>query len=281
MPAQRFPQGCPQGSVPSSARSLPPRRPRPRVLGRLAAVSALALAFATVQTAPAAAHAHVTASEPRALAEKVTLTFESAAENDAAGFTEVRVSLPEGIAPGDVGLGKAPRGWKLKHTKDGYAVAGPELPVGTDAVYEVEVRQLPDAEKLAFRTVETYGDGAVSRWIETPEDGAESEQPAPALDLEPAAPGAKPLRPASSGAAAEETPAPADSATGGETDAGEAGEDAGKSSDGAEKAGRAQQEDEGSAAGPLLAGVAVLLALGGGGAWWLARRRSASSSSGS
>lgn len=42
-----------------------------------------------------------------------------------AGFTELRVVLPEDIAPADVTLGEAPEGWKLKATDDGYTVGGP------------------------------------------------------------------------------------------------------------------------------------------------------------
>ncbi|MGW2717784.1 DUF1775 domain-containing protein [Streptomyces sp. NPDC001492] len=35
-----------------------------------------------------------------------------------------------------------------------------------NAEYSVVVKQLPDAEELAFKTLQTYGDGHTDRWIE-------------------------------------------------------------------------------------------------------------------
>jgi hypothetical protein len=69
--------------------------------------------------------------------------------------------------------------------------------VGEDAEYVVTVRQLPDAKKLVFKTLQSYSDGRVDRWIEL-EDPAEDGHghgdghPEPHLELKPAAPGAKP-----------------------------------------------------------------------------------------
>nr|WP_206439580.1 DUF1775 domain-containing protein [Streptomyces scabichelini] len=219
--------------------------------------------------APAAAHAEVEADTPQALAENVTLSFVSEAESDSAGFTEMRVVLPEGIAPGDVTLGEAPKGWKLKATSDGYTIGGPALKVGVDAEHKIKVRQLPDAKEIAFKTVETYSDGEVSRWIELPSGGEKSEQPAPVLKLKPAAPGAKPAGPSPSPSPSESaTPSPTPSATeptaeaaGSETDA------------------KAAEEDEDSSAGLVIGGVIVALLVVGGGAWWLSKRRTASSQS--
>jgi hypothetical protein len=43
---------------------------------------------------------------------------------------------------------------------------------------------LPEADQLSFPTVQTYGDGTESAWIEpTVEGGAEPEHPAPVLPL--------------------------------------------------------------------------------------------------
>ncbi|WP_307847641.1 DUF1775 domain-containing protein [Streptomyces sp. F63] len=230
---------------------------------------------------PAQAHAHVTAAEARALAENVTLTFTSEAENPEAGFTEVRVELPDGVEPGAVKLKKAPKGWKLKTTDGGYRVAGPETEAGADAEYQITVRQLPDARKLAFKTVETYGDGTVARWIETSDsghghgDGHDSGQPAPVLELKPAAPGATPL---ASGEPDSGEPAPDDSAVAVPGDGTGDGEgngvttSSGRVVDETEQA--AADGDGGSSVVPLAAGAAGVLALGGG-AWWFLRRRSA------
>nr|ABC87515.1 unknown [Streptomyces sp. NRRL 30748] len=123
----------------------PPSHPRPRRIGALAvATSALVLATAT----PALAHTEVSASDSRALAKDVTLTFESEAEDGRAGFTEIRTVLPTGIDPGDVRLKQAPKGWKLKPTDDGYSVGGPALAPGENAEHSFVVRQLPDATSL-------------------------------------------------------------------------------------------------------------------------------------
>ncbi|AEM84948.1 DUF1775 domain-containing protein [Streptomyces violaceusniger] len=167
-----------------------PSRPRPRRIGALAfATSALVLTTA----APALAHTEVSTSDSRALAKNVTLTFESEAEAEKAGFTEIRTVLPKGIGPGDVELKQAPKGWKLKRTDDGHTVGGPALALGENAEHSVVVRQLPDATSLAFKTVDTYEGGKVSRWIKVaPEGEPKPENPAPLLRVESAAAGGAP-----------------------------------------------------------------------------------------
>ncbi|MET9820490.1 hypothetical protein ABZ038_02465 [Streptomyces sp. NPDC006349] len=52
------------------------------------------------------------------------MSFVSEAESSSAGFSELRIVLPQGIVPSDVTLAEAPKGWKLKPTNDGYTVAG-------------------------------------------------------------------------------------------------------------------------------------------------------------
>lgn len=158
--------------------------PAARAAGPPAAAGAAALTAVLTLADPAYAHAEVEADIPRALARNVTLTFVSEAESAGAGFQQVRVVLPDGIAPGDVTLADAPRGWKLKATSDGYTVEGPALNIGTDAEHKVRIRQLPDVRQLVFKTVETYGDGRISRWIELPTGGAAPEQPAPVLEVQ-------------------------------------------------------------------------------------------------
>ncbi|WP_328769628.1 DUF1775 domain-containing protein [Streptomyces sp. NBC_00286] len=232
---------------------------------RIALAGAAALTATLTLATPVAAHAEVEADKPQALAEKATLSFVSEAESDTAGFTELRVVLPEGIAPGDVTLDEAPKGWKLKAADDGYTVGGPALKTGVDAEHKIKIRQLPDAKELAFKTVETYSDGEVSRWIELPSGGEEPEQPAPVLTLKAAAPGATPLSPSPT-ASETPTPTPTPSVTESATTAA-----------GAETENTAAEEDEGSSAGVIIGGVVVALLVLGGGAWWLAKRRTASS----
>jgi uncharacterized protein YcnI len=138
---------------------------------------------------PAFAHVEVEADKAQAGARDVTLTFHGEAESGSAGIRSERVVLPGGIAPADVRLVKAPKGWKFTAAADGFTVAGPVLKVGQDAEFAVRLAQLPaDATTLSFKTLETYGDGEVARWIELPEDGRpEPDHPAPTIKLKAAA----------------------------------------------------------------------------------------------
>lgn len=174
-------------------------------LSRLSVAVATAAAAVALTAVPAAAHTEVEADKARALAENVTVTFHAEAESDSSGIKEVRVVLPEGIAPSDVTYGKGPAGWKFAVGKDGYSVGGKELKTGESAEYSVVVRQLPDAKEVAFKTLQTYGDGHVDRWIELDENG---ENPAPTLTLKAAAPGAKPVTPTASASASPTPEAP-------------------------------------------------------------------------
>ncbi|MFF4259625.1 DUF1775 domain-containing protein [Streptomyces sp. NPDC001663] len=244
-----------------------PTHPLARVGRRIAFAGAAALTATLALAAPAAAHAEVEADRPQALAENVTLSFVSEAESDSAGFTKLRIVLPEGIAAADVTLDEAPKGWKLTATSDGYSLGGPALKTGVDAEHKIKVRQLPDEKELVFKTVETYSDGEVSRWIELPTGGKEPEQPAPVLKLKAAAPGAKTVGPSPSGST---TLSPTPSATESEAAAAAAASDT--------DAKTAESDDNSSTGviiGVVLAGLAVL----GGGAWWLVQRRNASSQS--
>ncbi|MFE7899452.1 DUF1775 domain-containing protein [Streptomyces sp. NPDC057424] len=231
-----------------------------RAAGRVAVAGVAALTVVLTLAAPASAHAEVEADTAQALAENVTLTFVSEAESDTAGFTRVRVVLPDGIAPGDITLADGPEGWRLKTTADGYTVAGPALETGVDAAHKIKVRRLPHAEQLVFKTVETYSDGEIARWIELPTEGAEPEQPAPVLKLKAAVSDS-----ASSGTG------PSTRATAGPAPARSTPAEEAPHAQTAEKA--AAGQEDGSSTGLLAGCVIALTAVLGGGAWWLARRR--------
>ncbi|MFF7467645.1 DUF1775 domain-containing protein [Streptomyces sp. NPDC008092] len=237
-----------------------PLTPVARAGRRIALAGAVALTATLALAAPAAAHAEVEADTPQALAENVTLSFVSEAESGTAGFTRLRIVLPEGIAPADVTLGEAPKGWKLTATGDGYSVAGPALKAGVDAEHTIKVRQLPDAKQIVFKTVETYSDGTVSRWIELPSGGAESEQPAPVLKLKAAAAGAT---------AVSASPSPVESAT--PTPSATESEATGAGSD---TTAEVAQKDDNSSTGVIIGVVLAAVALLVAGAWWLVKRRS-------
>ncbi|MFF3749105.1 DUF1775 domain-containing protein [Streptomyces sp. NPDC002018] len=234
----------------------------PRRFG-IAVVAAAAVLAAGA--GPAAAHAEVTASDARALAENVTLDFTSEAESATAGIKELRIVLPKGIAPDAVALKKAPKGWKLTATDDGYTVGGSPLGTGTDAEHSITVRQLPDAKSLAFKTVETYGDGEISRWIEIPGGGQEVGNPAPVLELKAAAPGATPIasspspEPSTSAPSAAPTPTPSDPA------AGPAADPTGTAAP--------EAKDESGDTGLIVAVIAVVVVLAGAAVWWVRRSR--------
>jgi uncharacterized protein YcnI len=231
-----------------------------RTMRRLGAVSTAAIVATIAFAGPASAHAEVTASNARALAKDVVLTFTGEAESESSGFTEVRVVLPEGIAPGDVTLDEAPKGWKMKPTKDGYTISGPKLAVGTNAVHKVKVAQLPDAKSLAFKTIETYSDGKVSRWIELPGDGPEPEEPAPVLELKAAAAGSKPS--ASSPPPSKDADRTSDKASG--NTSGESGKTEQK----------AEEEKNSNAGAATAIGISIgVLIVAGAGLWVFKQRR--------
>ncbi len=242
--------------------------PRPRGLG-LAALGALVVLG--VSAGPAAAHAGVTASDPRALAENVTLSFTSEAESDSAGIAELRVVLPKGIAPDAVTLKDAPEGWKLTATPDGYSIGGAALAIGTDAEYSITVRQLPDEKSLAFKTLETYGDGKVSRWIEVPTGGEKVDNPAPVLELKAPAPGAEPVAPSPS---PTPTPTPATTPSAVPSEQPSAADPSALAAASNAEATDAEETGSGGTGTVLGAVAAVLVAAAVGAFWWLRRSQS-------
>lgn len=203
------------------------------------------------------AHAEVTASDDRALAENVTLSFTSEAESDASGIKELKIVLPAGITPDAVVLKEAPEGWTFSSTADGYTLGGTALKTGEDAKYSVVVKQLPDAKSLAFKTVETYGDGKISRWIEVPSGGQKVDNPAPVLDLKPAAPGAKLLAPSPTPSAAPSSASPTPSP---------------EPSVATSPPSTTEEKDEGSSTGGIIGIIAAVVVIGAGAGVWFKRR---------
>ena len=227
---------------------------------RLALTAAAATTLVLLTAVPAAAHMEVESDKAQALAENVELSFHAEAESDTAGIAEVRVILPEGIAPGDVTYGEGPKGWKFATAADGYTVKGPALKTGVSAEYSVVVRQLPDAKQLAFKSLQTYSDGSIDRWIELDEGG---EQPAPVLKLKAAAPGAKPI----SSPPPSETPSPSATPTPTPTPTTEA------SASPAVEA--TSSEDDGGMSTGAWIGIGAAVVVVAGAAVYLVRRRGA------
>ncbi|MPY33267.1 DUF1775 domain-containing protein [Streptomyces adustus] len=232
---------------------------RYRTARHLPLAAAAAACAVLLSAGPAAAHVEVESEKAQALAENVEISFDAESESDTAGITQIRVVLPEGIAPADVTYGKGPQGWQFSVSADGYTVKGPALRTGVDAAYSVVVRQLPDAGKLAFKTLQTYTDGRTDRWIELDENG---ENPAPTLRLKAAAPGAKPVAPSPTAtpettASASASPAPAAEGT---------------AASPSPQAAEAERDDDGLSAGVWAGIVAAVLAAAAGVAVFVRRR---------
>ncbi|AUG81359.1 hypothetical protein CFP65_6716 [Kitasatospora sp. MMS16-BH015] len=194
---------------------------RSRTLARLA-VPAAALLGALAPAGPALAHVEVEPATAQALAVGAVVGFNAEGESDTAGITKLQVVLPTGLAPADITLAEGPQGWQLTPGPDGYTLTGTALAPGKAADYKIKVRQLPDAKELVFKTLVTYSDGHIDRWIDLPTGGAEPQHPAPILKLTPAAAGATPLpvasasataTPSSAAPSAPATPAPATTAS--------------------------------------------------------------------
>lgn len=238
-----------------------------RTARRLTTVSAVVVAGVVAIAGPAYAHTEVEADDARALAQNVTLDFHAASESSSAGITRLEVVLPKGITPADVTYEQGPKGWKFDTTGRGYTVSGAKLAVGEDAEFSVTVRQLPDAKELAFKTLQTYSDGRIDRWIDLDDSGDDGHghgHPAPTLKLGPAEPGAKAVSPSPTGEAT--TAAPSSGSPSEQSD-----------STGTPSAQQADDEADGKGDGAMPPaawagiGAGVLLALGGG-VWWFKRR---------
>jgi uncharacterized protein YcnI len=172
-----------------------------------------ALAAAGVLTAAGAAFAHVTV-HPESYAKGATdglLSFRVPNEEDTASTTKVQIFLPTDHPV--LGVLVTPQaGWtarattvKLKKpvkTDDGTITdavseitwTGGRIRHGEFQDFQVAFGQLPDdVDQLTFKTLQTYSDGKVVRWIEQPQKGEEEpESPAPALTLTAEGAGEKP-----------------------------------------------------------------------------------------
>lgn len=163
-----------------------------------------ALATVSVLTAAGVAFAHVTV-HPDSYAKGATdglLTFRVPNEENTADTTKVQVFVPTDhpvlgvlVTPQDGWTAKVTT-TKLKtpvKTDDGTITdavsqitwSGGRIRSGEYQDFDVAFGQLPDdTDQLGFKTLQTYSDGKVVRWIEETHKGAEEpESPAPVLKL--------------------------------------------------------------------------------------------------
>ncbi|MFF0852500.1 YcnI family protein [Streptomyces sp. NPDC003280] len=163
----------------------------------------VALSGLSVLAAAGVASAHVTV-HPESYAKGATdgvLTFRVPNEEDTASTSKVQVFLPTDHLV--LGVLVHPQdGWKPKvtttklrtpvKTDDGTITeavsqitwTGGKIGAGEYEDFDVAFGQLPDnTGQLTFKTLQTYSDGKVARWIEAPSGGEEAENPAPTLKL--------------------------------------------------------------------------------------------------
>ncbi|MEU6197660.1 YcnI family protein [Streptomyces sp. NPDC047061] len=168
------------------------------------AATVTALTAASVLVAAGVASAHVTV-HPESYAKGATdgvLTFRVPNEEDTASTTKVQVYLPTDhpvlgvlVTPQDGWTAKVTT-TKLKtpvKTDDGTITeavsevtwTGGKIGAGQYQDFDVAFGQLPeDTDQLTFKTLQTYSDGKVVRWIEEAQSGDdEPENPAPTLKL--------------------------------------------------------------------------------------------------
>lgn len=168
------------------------------LVGVLVAVFALA--------APASAHVTVTAPGATEGGSDQLITFRVPNESAKATTTQVQVSFPTDTPIASV-LPQPVAGWtitttttklaKAITTDDGEVTEAVSLvtwkaktpadgiPVGQFQQFDVIAGQLPKTPTLTFPAIQTYSDGTVTKWIETPAPGstAEPDHPAPVLTL--------------------------------------------------------------------------------------------------
>ncbi|MET8277390.1 YcnI family protein [Micromonospora sp. NPDC005174] len=181
---------------------------------RRTASAAAALALTAVATAvlgfagPASAHVTVNPKEATQ-GGYARVAFRVPNESDTASTTKLEVVLPENAPVGSVSTIPVP-GWtvatekrkvnppidvhgsqlteavsKITWTATGDAAVKP----GQFQEFGVSMGPLPKVESMVFKTLQTYSDGNVSRWIDEPQPGGEEpEKPAPVLTLTAAAP---------------------------------------------------------------------------------------------
>ena len=171
-------------------------------LGTLASV---AVAGLVLLAAPS--WAHVTVNPDTATQGGYTaLSFRVPTESYSASTTKVQVFLPQDHPLASVSIKPHP-GWHAKvvtkklatplATDDGQVTEGVFSITWTpdskqDAIapgeydeFDISVGPLPEVSSLTFKTLQTYSDGSVVRWIDPPaaEGQPEPEHPAPTLAL--------------------------------------------------------------------------------------------------
>ena len=174
---------------------------------RAGVVALTAAAIVGLSAMPAAAHVTVNPKEAT-VGGYARLTFRVPNEKDDASTVKVEVAFPENAPFASVSV-KPIAGWtvtvekrtltvpvknhdsqiteatsKLVFTADSAATA---IKPGQFQEFDVSVGPVPEVEQIIFKSLQTYSDGDIVRWIEEPKAGAELERPAPVLKVLPKA----------------------------------------------------------------------------------------------
>ncbi|WP_213450439.1 YcnI family protein [Rhizomonospora bruguierae] len=214
---------------------------RTALFTRGAAVLAAVAAGVLVLAAPASAHVTVNPKEA-AQGGYTKIAFRVPNEKDDASTVKLEVTFPADTPIASVSL-KPVAGWTAQadraklaqpvKTHNGElteavskvtwtAAADAVIKPGTFQEFEVSLGPLPQVDQIVFKALQTYSDGDVVRWIDTPTDGAEPEHPAPVLKLTKAAAGGAAATPTTAALLAE-TKADGDGGSGAGTGFGIAG----------------------------------------------------------
>ncbi|WP_341719350.1 YcnI family protein [Micromonospora sp. FIMYZ51] len=200
-----------------------------RTAGAAAALTLGAMAIAVFGfVAPASAHVSVNPKEATQ-GGYGRFAFRVPNESDEASTTKLEIFLPENAPVGSVSTMPVP-GWTVAVEKrtvnPPVQVHGAEISevvskitwtAGADAAiapgtfqeFPVSMGPLPEVDQMVFKSLQTYSDGAVVRWIDEPPapGGEEPATPAPVLTL--------------AAAASEESPAESPAAAPGDGTAGD------------------------------------------------------------
>jgi len=167
--------------------------------GILAGVAVAVFAFA----APAAAHVTVNPSTA-SQGDETVVAFRVPNETDNTNTVKVEVNIPTDKPIASVSI-KPVAGWTVQTEKtklaapittdDGQvseavskitwaAAPGAGIQPGQFQEFEVSMGPMPETDQIIFKTLQTYSDGNIVRWIDEPTtNGTEPEHPAPVLKL--------------------------------------------------------------------------------------------------
>ncbi|HEY9293207.1 MAG TPA: YcnI family protein [Microlunatus sp.] len=183
---------------------------------RTAAAVIIALAVSFIAAAPASAHVRVSSTEAVRGGYGV-LTFRVPTESDTASTTELIITLPSDTPITSVST-QPVTGWTATRTVkkltqpiktddgeiDSYVAkltwkadaARYAIKPGEFGMFNISAGPLPDADSIAFPTVQRYSDGSSVAWDEIASgSGAKPDHPAPEIELTPAATASTPASP--------------------------------------------------------------------------------------